>query len=138
MGLDSFIGVELSHLIQQYANVNASLQEIQEFTFEDLKGLSEKSNGVNDNSQDPELLSIVNVKFPPTLIHKDPLININEGAPGEPVFVVSIGDTDVLKFKIIAKMLNRPFYALVWTKDVPSTCIESLALYYLNVSKFLI
>ncbi|GFT62504.1 fatty acid synthase [Nephila pilipes] len=133
MGLDSFIGVELGYLIQQHTNLNASLQEIQEFTFEDLKGLSEKSNGVSDNSQDPDLLSIVNFKFPPTLIHKDPLINMNEGAPGEPVFVVSIGDTDVLKFQIVAKMLNRPFYVLVWTKDVPSTCMESLASYYLNL-----
>ncbi|PRD25642.1 UNVERIFIED_CONTAM: Fatty acid synthase [Trichonephila clavipes] len=132
MGMDSFVGVEIAQLLQSHANVNVTMQEIQELTFGEIKDLLE-SNSEQTISQAPPLLSTTKIKLPPILSHKTTLITFNKNVPGEPIFIVNIGDTDVSNFQILSNTLNRPIYALVWTKDIPSTNIESIASYYLKL-----
>ncbi|GFU21619.1 fatty acid synthase [Nephila pilipes] len=134
MGMDSFVGVEISQLLQSHANVNVTMQEIQELTLEEIKNLLD-SGSERTVSQAPTLLTTAKITLPPTLTHKEPLIPIHQNAPGQPIFIVNIGDTDVSNFQVVSKGLNRPLYALVWTKDVPPTDIESLASYYLKLEK---
>ncbi|GFS62651.1 fatty acid synthase [Trichonephila inaurata madagascariensis] len=133
IGIDSIIGVELQQMIEFYADISISIQEIQELTIDDIKAMFEKRDNENANSQTPALMATTSMKLPPSLTHEEPFIPIHKDAPGEPIFIVSMGDTDASHFQFLARALNRPLYALVWTKDTPSTDIESLASWYLKL-----
>ncbi|GFT12101.1 fatty acid synthase [Nephila pilipes] len=133
IGIDSIVGVELKQMIESYTDVSITIQEIQELKLDDIKAMFEKADNERADSQAPALLATTTMKLPPSLIKEEPLIAVHKDAPGEPIFMVSVGDTDVTNFRFLAKALNRPLYALVWTKDVPSTDIETLASWYLKL-----
>ncbi|GFR18245.1 fatty acid synthase [Trichonephila clavata] len=133
MGIDSIVGVEMKQMIESYTNVSITMQEIQASTIDDIKAMFEKADNERADSQGPALMATTTMKLPPSLIYKEPFIPIHKDAPGEPIFIVNMGDTDVTNFQYLAKALNRPLYALVWTKDAPSTDIASLASWYLEL-----
>ncbi|GFR28649.1 fatty acid synthase [Trichonephila clavata] len=133
MGVDSIVGVEMKQMIESYTDVSITMQEIQESTIDDIKEMFEKADNERVDSQGPALMATTTMKLPPSLIYKEPFIPIHKDAPGEPIFIVNMGDTDVTNFRFLSKALNRPLYALVWTKDAPSTDIASLASWYLEL-----
>ncbi|GFW58514.1 fatty acid synthase [Trichonephila clavipes] len=133
IGIDSIVGVEIKQMIESYTDNTISIQEIQELTIDDIKAMFEKADNERAASQGPALMATTTMKLPPSLTHEEPLIPIHRDAPGEPIFILNMGDTDVTNFQFLAKALNRPLYALVWTKDTPSTDIESLASWYLKL-----
>ncbi|GFT94653.1 fatty acid synthase [Trichonephila clavipes] len=137
MGIDSIVGVEIKQMIESYTDNSISIQEIQELTIDDIKAMFEKADNERATSQGPALMATTTMKLPPSLTHNEPLIPIHRDAPGEPIFILNMGDTDVSHFQFLAKALNRPLYALVWTKDAPSTDIQSLASWYLKKEKML-
>ncbi|GBM39328.1 Fatty acid synthase [Araneus ventricosus] len=132
IGIDSMVGVEIKQMIESYSDVAVSMQEIQEMKFDDIKAIFEKADSEKTTSKAPALMATANIKLPPTLIHKNPLVVLNKEGSGEHIFIVHIKDTDVTSFQPLAQALNRPVYALVWTKDLPSTDMESLAQWYLK------
>ncbi|GFU53362.1 fatty acid synthase [Nephila pilipes] len=129
MGLDSFIKVETKDFIEFHSGSILSLQEIQGMNLEDIKALLDKS----DRETDMQQVSTKDIKLPPTLLFKDPIITINKDAPGEPIFILDIGDVDVNNFQSIAKAINRPVHALVWTKETAFTDMKTLASWYLKI-----
>ncbi|GFS43887.1 fatty acid synthase, partial [Nephila pilipes] len=129
MGLDSFIKVETKDFIEFHSGSILSLQEIQGMNLEDIKALLDRSDRETDMQQVPTK----DIKLPPTLLFKDPIITINKDAPGEPIFILDIGDVDVNNFQSIAKALNRPVHALVWTKEAAFTDMKTLASWYLKI-----
>ncbi|GFT94620.1 fatty acid synthase [Trichonephila clavipes] len=133
MGIDSIVGVEIKQMIESYTDNSISIQEIQELTIDDIKAMFEKADNERATSHGPALMATTTMKLPSSLTHNEPLIPIHRDAPGEPIFILNMGDTDVSHFQFLAKALNRPLYALVWTKDAPSTDIQSLALWYLQI-----
>ncbi|KAF8774577.1 Fatty acid synthase like protein [Argiope bruennichi] len=132
IGIDSMVGVEIKQMIESYSDVAVSMQEIQEMKFDDIKAIFEKADSEKTTMKAPALMATTNIKLPPSLVHKDPLVVLNEQSSGEHVFIVHIKDTDVMSFQPLAKALNRPVYALVWTKDLPSGDMESLAQWYIK------
>ncbi|KAF8774576.1 Fatty acid synthase like protein [Argiope bruennichi] len=133
VGLDSIVGVEIKQIIESYSDVTVSIQEMQEMTLEDIKALFEKVDSERSDNDAPALLATTNVKLPPVLLHNEPIIPLSKDATGEPIFIVSIGETDLKSFQVLAKGLSRPVYALVWTKDAPASDLESLASWYLQL-----
>ncbi|GBM39322.1 Fatty acid synthase [Araneus ventricosus] len=136
VGIDSIVGVELKQIIESYSEVSVSIQEMQEMTLDDIKAMFEKADSERAGSNAPTLLATTNVQLPLTLLHKDPVVALSKDATGEPVFILNIGDTDVRNFQPLAKGLNKPVYALVWTDDAPASDVESIASWYLQVSCF--
>ncbi|CAL1277493.1 unnamed protein product [Larinioides sclopetarius] len=133
VGIDSIMGVEVKQILESYTEESISTQEMQDLTLDEIKALFEKADNERESTNAPALLATTNVKLPPILLHKDPVVTLNKDAPGEPVFIVNIGDTDVGSFQMLAKGLNRPLYALVWAEDAPVSNVESIASWCLQL-----
>ncbi|KAG8183231.1 hypothetical protein JTE90_014406, partial [Oedothorax gibbosus] len=133
MGIDSMVGVEMKQLIESYCDIAITLQEIQEMKINDVKALFTKADSETKHSSAPALMATTTIKLPSTLTHTEPLVLLNKTASGTPIFIINIGDTDVKDFEKLAQTVGRPVYALVWTKDAPTTDMKSLASWYLNL-----
>ncbi|CAL1283309.1 unnamed protein product [Larinioides sclopetarius] len=131
IGLDSFAKVELKHLIDSHTDLNLSLDEIRNMTVGDIKALSQKSK--NENNRTSILFASETVNLPTVLKHKEAVQVLQNNVPGDPIFIVNIGDTDVSKFQTLATELKNPTFALVWTDDAPRTDIGSLASWYMKL-----
>ncbi|KAG8183232.1 hypothetical protein JTE90_014407 [Oedothorax gibbosus] len=127
MGIDSMVGVELKQLIESFTGIPITMQEIQDLKINDVKALFAKADSEATHSSAPALMATSTIKLPSTLTHTEPLVLLNKSASGTPIFIVNIGDTDVKEFEILAQTIGRSVYALVWTKEAPTTDVKSIA-----------
>ncbi|GBO08380.1 Fatty acid synthase, partial [Araneus ventricosus] len=131
IGVDSFAKVELKHLIDTNTHLNVTLDEVRSMSMRDIKALIEKVE--SKGTEAAPLFASDHVKIPPILKHKEALLVLQNDTPGDPIFIVNIGDTDANNFKTLAAELKKPTFALVWTDDVARTDIRSLASWYLKI-----
>ncbi|CAL1290423.1 unnamed protein product [Larinioides sclopetarius] len=131
VGLDSFAKAEVKHIIDVYTDMNISYEQMQDITLEDVRKLLRSLR--DKNCETSFLFASENVKLPPVLRYKEPLIVIENDLPGDPIFLVNIGNADVNNFHSLAVELQRPAFALVSTDDEPCTSVKSLASWYLKI-----
>ncbi|GBM54868.1 Fatty acid synthase [Araneus ventricosus] len=131
LGIDSFTKLELKHFFDANTDINLSLEDVRNSTLKDIKALIEKRMSKETNVV--PLFSSDHVNLTPFLQHKEPLLVVQNYVPGDPIFIVSIGDVDVNYFQSLTIELKKPAFALVWTDDVPHTDIGSLASWYLKL-----
>lgn len=136
MGIDSMVGVELKQLIESYCDITVTMQEIQEMKIDDVKALFTKADTELNTSTLPALIATTTIKLPSTLTHSNSLVVLNKTTSGVPIFIINVGDTEVNDFDTFAQIVGTPVYALVWTKETPSTDMKSLASWYLKVSLY--
>lgn len=135
MGIDSMVGVEVKQLIENTCDISLTMQEIFDMKITDIRTLVEKAESENTaNNQGPALVSTTSVKVPHSLIHTESIIALNKKNTGMPIFILSIGDSDISDFHTLAEAINQPTFAVVWTKDTPGSDLKTIAEWYLQVS----
>ncbi|CAL1301759.1 unnamed protein product [Larinioides sclopetarius] len=133
IGIDSIVGSQIKQMIESACDVDVTIHDILEMNLDDIKAILKNADRDKSSSQAPALITTIKINLPPTLVHRDPLVLLNEEGSGEHIFIVHIKDTNVMDFVPLAKALNKPVYALVWTTDLSSTEMESVAQRYLKI-----
>ncbi|CAL1284482.1 unnamed protein product [Larinioides sclopetarius] len=135
IGIDSIVGSQIKQMIESACDVDVTIHDILEMNLDDIKAILKNADRDKSSSQAPALITTIKINLPPTLVHRDPLVLLNEEGSGEHIFIVHIKDTNVMDFVPLAKALNKPVYALVWTTDLSSTEMESVAQRYLKLKE---
>ncbi|GBM90464.1 hypothetical protein AVEN_75842-1 [Araneus ventricosus] len=125
--------MEIKPFIDTNTYLNLSMEEVRNITMKEIKTLTDKVQS-KENEVAP-LIASEHVNLPMVLKHTEALMVVQNVVPGDPIFIVNIGDTDVNNFKALAVELKKPAFALVWTDDAPPTDVGSLATWYLKAYK---
>lgn len=137
MGVDSMVAVEVKHLLESSCDVSLTMQEIQELKIDDVRALVEKTeNERKKRSPSTTFVSTVCAVLPKSFYHPQAIQLLNNVQSGTPVFVIDLECFDLVSLRRLAIGLKAPVYALLLSKDTPTTDTESLAKWYLEVSSY--
>lgn len=134
MGVDSMVGIEVKHLLETTCDITLTMQEIQDLKIDDVKTLIEKADAQRKkNAPSTTLVSTTCVNLPKSFYHSQAVHLLNDVQYDVPVFIIDIDSCDLSLPRKLAAIIKHPVYALVLSKDIPKTEIESLASWYLQV-----